>query len=116
MHLLVKGRKFGLGKPSNICKAILWTSAVPSPINKNLIHDLLLSVNFKLELYFDSPQIEVIGYPGEVTKIVGSVWHGLFCWRKEGNVLQKVNCEYEHLVSGQALSWENKHQFKLKTI
>ena len=44
MYLFFKERWFDLRKPSNICNAILWTIAVPSQINKNLIHDLLLSV------------------------------------------------------------------------
>ena len=55
-------------------------------------------------LYFADPQVEVIGYPGEVTKIVAGVWSRIFGWWQERDILQKIHGEYEHFVPGKYLS------------
>ena len=55
-------------------------------------------------LYFADPQVEVIGYPGEVTKIVAGVRSRIFGWWQERDILQKIHGEYEHFVPGKYLS------------
>ena len=55
-------------------------------------------------LYFADPEVEVIRYPGEVTKIVAGIRSGIFGRRQEGNILQKIDGEYEHFVPGESLS------------
>jgi len=55
-------------------------------------------------LYFADPQVEVIGYPGEVTKIVAGVRSRIFGWWQERDILQKIHYEYEHFVPGKYLS------------
>ena len=64
----------------------------------------ILDVDIYWELYFADPEVEVIGYPGEVTEIVAGVWPRFVGWRQERNILQKIDCEYEDFVPGKPLT------------